>query len=117
MRTKVQRSRNGGREGSMARFQELFHRSPRPKGSIHSAQRKFLVQPVSPKWFVPWLLVRLVGLVGVLLLASVVLAEPPADEPTPPDTPPFPAMPPSLPPLRAELLNRVTDSQPLPVLP
>jgi hypothetical protein len=56
------------------------------------------------------------GLIGVLFLASFVFAEPP-DEPTPPDTPPYPALPPSLPPLRAELLNRVTDSQPLPVLP
>jgi hypothetical protein len=75
------------------------------------------VQLVSPKLSVPWLLVRLVGLMGLLFLASVVSAQPPADEPAPPEPPPYPVQPPSLPPLRAELLNRVTDSQPLPVLP
>jgi hypothetical protein len=77
----------------------------------------FLVQPASGKLFPSWFMVQLLGLAGLLFLAAVVVAEQPAEEPTPSDTPPFPAMPPSLPPLSAELLNRVTDSQPLPVLP
>jgi hypothetical protein len=76
------------------------------------------VQLVFPKWSVPWLLVRMLGLMGLVFLARVVSAQPPADEPAPLEPPPpYPAQPQSLPPLRAELLNRVTDSQPLPVLP
>jgi hypothetical protein len=68
---------------------------------------------VAPSWF----MVRLLGLMGLVFLATIVSAQPPADELVPPEPPPYPAQPPALPPLRAELLNRVTDSQPLPVLP
>jgi hypothetical protein len=68
---------------------------------------------VSSSWFT----VRQLGLVGWLFLAGVLSAGQPADEPAPPEPPLFPAQPAALPPLSPQLLNRVTDSQPLPVLP
>src|SRR5262249_57538205 len=96
---------------------ELMRSPSRLTSGPHSALRPFLVQSVPANVAPSWLVVRLLGLMGLVFLAAVVAAQPPADEPASAEPPPFPALPPALPPLRAELLNRVTDSQPLPVLP